>query len=274
MRLLPAAGRIVGGSVEFAGRDLAELSSRTLRRIRGKEIAMVFQDSTTSLNPLLTIGRQLAESLREHLGLSRAAARERSLQLLQEVGVPEPGRRLAQYPHQLSGGLRQRVAIAVALAANPSVLIADEPTTALDVTIQAQILDLLKREREERGMALLLITHDLGVIAGMVERVCVMNAGRIVEEGRTEEVFADPRHPYTLALLRSAPRLDEQLGRRLRAIPGIPPSLAEATTGCAFRPRCGYALDRCAEQDPVLAPCLGRGGAAACWANVRETVAR
>jgi oligopeptide/dipeptide ABC transporter ATP-binding protein len=233
---------------------------------------MVFQDSMTSLNPLLTVGRQITESLRAHLGLSRADATARALALLDEVGVPEPAARLGQYPHQLSGGLRQRVAVAVALAPDPEILIADEPTTALDVTIQAQLLDLLAREREQRGMAVLLITHDLGIVAGMTDRVCVMYAGRIVEQGATEDVYADARHPYTLGLMRSVPRLDGEVERRLPSIPGAPPPLWMLPPGCAFRTRCPSALAVCSEQDPSLEPCAGGGHDAACWAVVRESV--
>jgi oligopeptide/dipeptide ABC transporter ATP-binding protein len=273
MRLLPSSGAIVGGSVELAGRDMLSLSKRELQRVRGKEIAMVFQDSMTSLNPVLTVGRQLTESLSKHLGLGRSEARARALDLLREVGIPEPKRRLRQYPHQLSGGLRQRVAIAIALAANPAVLIADEPTTALDVTIQAQILDLLRREQDQRGMAMLLITHDLGVIAGMVDRVCVMYGGRIVELGATDLVFKNPSHPYTVGLLRSVPRLDATLGRRLISIAGSPPPIGDLPTGCPFRTRCQLAFDRCASEEPPLIA-KGDDHAAACWADVRELALR
>jgi oligopeptide transport system ATP-binding protein len=272
MRLLPSNGRILGGTIQLDGRNLVEASAADLRRVRGKRVAMVFQDSMTSLNPLLTVGRQITESLRAHLGLSRADATARALALLDEVGVPEPAARLGQYPHQLSGGLRQRVAVAVALAPDPELLIADEPTTALDVTIQAQLLDLLAREREQRGMAVLLITHDLGIVAGMTDRVCVMYAGRIVEQGATDDVFAHPRHPYTLGLMRSVPRLDGEVERRLASIPGAPPPLWLIPPGCAFRTRCPSALARCAEQDPPLEPCAAGGHDAACWAVVREPV--
>ena len=273
MRLLPAAARIVAGEIELAGEgDLTKASKRALRKIRSKRIAMVFQDSMTSLNPLLTVGRQITESLQAHLDLSGRTAQDRAVSLLQEVGVPEPEQRLKQYPHQLSGGLRQRVAVAVALAPDPEVLIADEPTTALDVTIQAQLLELLKREQAERQMALMLITHDLGVVAGMADRLCVMYAGRIVEEGPTERVFAEPRHPYTLGLLRSVPRIDGEIGRRLPSIPGNPPPIWEIPAGCPFRSRCSYALARCEAEDPPLEPVGRDGQAAACWADVREAV--
>jgi oligopeptide transport system ATP-binding protein len=272
MGLLPSNGRVVGGTIEFDGEDLVQASKRRLRQMRGRQVAMVFQDSMTSLNPLLTVGRQITESLETHLGLSGQEAARKAVALLEEVGVPEPARRLKQFPHQLSGGLRQRVAVAIALAPNPAVLIADEPTTALDVTIQAQLLDLLKRERAERRMALLLITHDLGVVAGMADRLCVMYAGRIVEEGPTDSVFTAPRHPYTLGLLRSVPRIDQEVHGRLPSIPGAPPPLWSLPAGCPFRPRCEFAFERCEAEDPPLEPVGNGGQAAACWADVREAV--
>jgi oligopeptide transport system ATP-binding protein len=272
MGLLPSNGRVVGGAVEVEGEDLISASKRRLRQVRGRRVAMVFQDSMTSLNPLLTVGRQITESLEAHLGLSGQEAVRKAVSLLEEVGVPEPGRRLKQFPHQLSGGLRQRVAVAIALAPNPAVLIADEPTTALDVTIQAQLLDLLKRERAERRMAMLLITHDLGVVAGMADRLCVMYAGRIVEEGPTDSIFSSPRHPYTLGLLRSVPRIDQEIQGRLPSIPGVPPPLWSLPEGCPFRPRCEFAFERCEVEDPPLEPVEGDGRAAACWADVREAV--
>jgi oligopeptide transport system ATP-binding protein len=273
IRLLSQNGAITGGSVELRGEDLVCASDRRLEQVRGRRIAMVFQDSMTSLNPLLSIGRQITEGLEVHLGMSRRQARRRAVELLVEVGVPEPERRLRQYPHQLSGGLRQRVAVAVALAPNPELLIADEPTTALDVTIQAQLLELLQRERADRGMALLLITHDLGVVAGLADDVCVMYAGRIVERGSTHELFESAQHPYTLGLLRSVPRLDSARERRLASIPGTPPALSELGEGCAFRARCPIALDRCASEDPELLPAGDAGSAVACWASVREPAA-
>jgi oligopeptide transport system ATP-binding protein len=271
MRLLPTNGQIVAGSIMLSGQDLVTASKEELQGIRGGRVAMVFQDSMTSLNPLLTIGRQITETLEAHLRMSRRGAQLRAVELLNEVGVPEPEQRLAQYPHQLSGGLRQRAAVAVALAPNPEVLIADEPTTALDVTVQAQLLELLKREQGERGMGLILITHDLGVVAGMADRLAVMYAGRIVEEGPTEAVFAKPRHPYTLGLLRSVPRIDAKPERRLASIPGAPPPLFELPPGCPFRTRCTFAVERCAEEDPPLAPVNGAERAFACWADVGET---
>jgi oligopeptide/dipeptide ABC transporter ATP-binding protein len=262
-RLLPAAARIRAGQVLLGDVDVVRASQRELRRIRGGRVAMVFQDSMTSLNPLLTIGRQITENIDAHLRLGRREVQARAATLLEEVGVPEPKRRLQQYPHQLSGGLRQRVAVAVALAANPEVLIADEPTTALDVTTQAQLLDLLRREQRDRGMSLILITHDLGVVAGMADRVAVMYAGRIVETAPIADLFAEPRHPYTRALLASVPRIDAVAAGRLHAIPGTPPLLWALPDGCPFRPRCGLAVDRCAVEDPALLP-VSPGHLAAC----------
>ncbi len=253
-RLLPAAARIRAGQVLLGDVDVVRASQRELRRIRGGRVAMVFQDSMTSLNPLLTIGRQITENIEAHLPLRRREIQARAATLLEEVGVPEPTRRLQQYPHQLSGGLRQRVAVAVALAGNPEVLIADEPTTALDVTTQAQLLELLRREQRDRGMSLVLITHDLGVVAGMADRVAVMYAGRIVETAPIAELFAAPRHPYTRALLASVPRIDAVANGPLHAIPGTPPLLWAIPAGCPFRPRCPLAIARCAADDPALLP--------------------
>jgi oligopeptide/dipeptide ABC transporter ATP-binding protein len=271
MRLLPPNARIVAGSVEVAGTDVLKLSHRGMREIRGKRVGMVFQDSMTSLNPVLTVGRQITESIEAHTPIDRRGARQRALSLLEEVGVPEPERRLRQYPHQLSGGLRQRVAVAVALAPSPEVLIADEPTTALDVTIQAQLLDLLKREQQSRNMAVILITHDLGVVAGMADRVAVMYAGRIVEQAATERLFSSPSHPYTRGLLAAVPRIDGPLDERLSSIPGSPPAIADIPQGCPFRPRCGYVVDRCALDDPPLRA-RQPGHSTACWADISEVV--
>jgi oligopeptide transport system ATP-binding protein len=251
MRLLPPGVRVLAGSIEAAGQDVLAASRRDLHQIRGRRVAMVFQDSMASLDPVLSVGRQLTETLLTHTKVGRRAARARAAELLDEVGVPEPVRRLRQFPSQLSGGLRQRVAIAIALAGDPDVLIADEPTTALDVTVQAQVLELLSREQRERGMAMLLITHDLGVVAGMADRLAVMYAGRIVEQGPTAQVFADPSHPYTLALLRSIPRVDRETGRKLPSITGVPPAMWELPQGCSFRPRCEFAFERCVS-DPLL----------------------
>jgi oligopeptide transport system ATP-binding protein len=275
LRLLPSTGHVLGGSVVFDGVDLLRVPPKELNTVRGRRIATVFQDSMTSLNPLLSVGRQITESLTTHLGVRGSEAQRRAVTLLAEVGVPDPERRLRQFPHQLSGGLRQRIAVAVALAPNPELLIADEPTTALDVTIQAQLLELLQREREQRGMSLLLITHDLGVIAGIADEVCVMYAGRIVERGTTDAVFAYPRHPYTAALLRSVPRLDGPLEARLSSIAGSPPVHWDDGDGCAFSPRCPLAMAVCRERDPQLEE-RGGGHAAACFAAVavREAVRR
>jgi oligopeptide/dipeptide ABC transporter ATP-binding protein len=268
--LLPRNGRIAAGEVMLGDIDLASAGSKVLRTIRGRRIAIVFQDSMTSLDPVMPIGRQITEGLIEHLGLSRKQARVRAAELLTEVGVPEAGRRLRQFPHQLSGGLRQRAAIAVAIAANPDVLIADEPTTALDVTIQAQLLDLLERECRQRGMSLILITHDLGVVASVTDRILVMYAGRVVESGTTGVVFADPRHPYTAALLDSMPRLDATLRDRLQAIPGTPPTGYAELAGCPFAPRCGHVMDRCRAEMPALEVVTGgpEGHHAACFADL------
>ena len=271
LRLLPPNGRIVGGAIAIAGLDLLSLSQKAMRRIRGQRIGMVFQDSMTSLNPVLTVGRQITEALEAHRRMTHGDARRRAAELLEEVGVPEPARRLSQYPHQLSGGLRQRVAVAVALAPGPEVLLADEPTTALDVTIQAQLLELLKREQESREMAVVLITHDLGVVAGMADRVAVMYAGRIVEHAATRRLFTVPRHPYTLGLLDAVPRLDGPLRQRLAAIPGAPPPISEVPSGCPFHPRCPFAFERCEADEPELKETAERH-AAACWAEVREPV--
>ena len=274
LRLLPRNGRISNGQVLLEGLDLVTADRKTLRNLRGRRIAMVFQDSMTSLDPVMPIGRQIAEGIVAHLGLSRQQALARAVALLEEVGVPDPTARLGQYPHQLSGGLRQRVAIAVAISADPEVLIADEPTTALDVTIQAQILDLLARERDRHGMALILITHDLGVVGSVTDRMIVMYSGRVVESGTTAAIFADPRHPYTLGLLDSVPRVNAPIERRLRAIPGSPPTGYQAAAGCPFAPRCSFAIERCLVEDPALeqVPDGDDSHHAACHVDVRVTV--
>jgi oligopeptide transport system ATP-binding protein len=267
LRLLPRhAGRVVGGEVWFGGRDLAALDESALRSVRGGEIAMIFQDPLTSLNPVLTIGTQIAEALEAHRGMGRRQALERAAELLALVGIPDPTTRLAAYPHEFSGGMRQRVMIAIALSCGPKLLIADEPTTALDVTVQAQILELLTRLREELQMGLLLITHDLGVVAGTVGRVNVMYAGQVVEQGPVDTIFADTRHPYTLGLLESLPRVDRPLAGRLRPIEGVPPDLSSISSGCPFRPRCRMAIDRCAV-DPALES-VDRDHQVACWVDV------
>jgi len=260
-------GRTVGGSIRFEGRDLLGLSEPEMRQVRGNEISMIFQEPMTSLNPVLTIGRQIAESLVLHRGLSRAAAHARAVEMLALVNIPEPARRVREYPHQMSGGMRQRVMIAMALACSPKLLIADEPTTALDVTIQAQILDLMRGLKEKTGAAIVLITHDLGVVAEMAQRVVVMYAGRKVEEAPVDALFAQPRHPYTQGLLRSIPRLGATAGgarNRLEEIRGMVPSMREAIPGCVFAPRCAYATERCRIEYPPLEE-KAAGHTVACW---------
>jgi peptide/nickel transport system ATP-binding protein len=252
MRLLPGNGHVTAGSVILNGRDLAPLDEKEMRRVRGDEVALIPQDPLTSLNPTMTIGRQIAEGVRLHRDVSRHQARDRALEVLTLVDMPRPAERLDQYPHELSGGLRQRVMIAMALACEPKLLIADEPTTALDVTIQAQILDLIDDLREKLRMAVLLITHDMGVIAGRTDRVVVMYAGKVAEEATTSELFARMRHPYSEALLASVPKIDQDRSQRLLSIPGLPPDLSVAHTSCRFAPRCQYATDICREQDPPL----------------------
>jgi len=274
LRLLPPAGRIVGGRILFDGRDLLRLSSHELRAVRGDRIAMIFQEPMTSLNPLLTIEQQVGEGLRLHRRLSRRGARQRTVELLRRVGLPAPEQRCRAYPHQLSGGMRQRVMIAAALACEPELLIADEPTTALDVTVQAQILALLAGLQRERGMAMLFITHDLGVVARIADEVCVMYAGRLVERGSATVLLAAPRHPYTQALLRSLPRLTGPAQRvrsgagrrRLPVIAGEVPRAGQPIPGCRFHPRCtlGNADPLCRSQEPALAE-LAPGHACACW---------
>jgi oligopeptide/dipeptide ABC transporter ATP-binding protein len=266
MRLIPdPPGRITAGSVIFAGRDLLMLSEPEMREIRGGEIGMVFQEPMTSLNPVLTIGRQITETLEQHRGLNRSEAATRAEALLAQVGIADGPRRLKQYPHQLSGGMRQRVMIAIALACDPKLIIADEPTTALDVTIQAQILELMKALTRDLGIALIIITHNLGVVARYADRVNVMYAGRIVESGPAAEIYHDPRHPYTVALLRSVPRLDRPRQARLDPVDGQPPDLTRLDAGCAFRPRCRLADDSCALSRPVLMAVGGPGHSAACF---------
>jgi oligopeptide transport system ATP-binding protein len=253
MRLVPSPpGRIVSGSVRFAGCDLLALDPAALRKIRGREIAMIFQDPMSSLNPVLTIGRQLTEVMETHLGLDGPRARSHAIDLMKLVGIPSPERRLDDYPHRFSGGMRQRVMIAMAVACRPKLLIADEPTTALDVTIQAQILEIIRNLQRELGMAVIMITHDLGVVAGMADRICVMYGGRVVEAGSAQDVFADPRMPYTAGLLGSVPRLDRPAERRLVPIAGTPPDSVGAATNCRFAPRCGLAADICRSAVPNL----------------------
>jgi len=264
MGILPRAGRVVNGSARLAGRELFSLGDRELRDIRGKDIAMIFQDPMTSLNPVLTIGRQLGEALDAHLDLDKREVVKRSVELLERVGIPNAKSRIRDYPHQFSGGMRQRVMIAIALACDPKLIIADEPTTALDVTIQAQILDLLRALVADQGTALILITHDLGVVAGMCERVHVMYAGTMVETGTADQLFAHPRHPYTLGLLQSVPRLDAGRRQKLQPIEGQPPNMLRAPTACPYAPRCRYQIDVCVRELPQLED-LGDGQRAACF---------
>jgi len=268
MRLIPMPpGKIVGGQVLFQGRDLLKISDEEMRSVRGNKIAMIFQDPMTSLNPVLTVGRQVSEALELHLGMSRSEARRRTIELLEMVGIPMAADRVDDYPHQFSGGMRQRVMIAMGLSCNPQLLIADEPTTALDVTIQAQIIDLVKKLRDEIGMAIIWITHDLGVVAGLANRVAVMYAGYIVEEAPVKELYGNPRHPYTLGLLGSLPRLDEQRRRRLTSIEGLPPDLIDLPAGCPFYERCAYRIPRCQAENPGLET-VAPNHKVACWVDV------
>jgi oligopeptide/dipeptide ABC transporter ATP-binding protein len=265
LRLIPdPPGRIVGGSIRFKGTDLLQLSDVEIRRVRGRRIAMVFQEPMTSLNPVLTIGLQLTETLTHHLGMSKEAARARAVELMGMVGISDPERRLSQYPHHFSGGMRQRVMIAMALCCEPELIIADEPTTALDVTIQAQILELMKDLTRRLGVALIIITHNLGVVARYADRVHVMYAGKIIEQGNARQIYHEPAHPYTIGLLHSVPRLDQPRKEKLDPIEGQPPDLARLDEGCAFRPRCRYAVERCATEIPPLEG-LGDGHYSACW---------
>jgi len=261
-------GKIVSGSAVYWGKDLLKMNERELVLIRGKEIAMIFQDPMTSLNPVLTVKRQITESLQTHTGMKPKQAVERAGQLLEMVGIPDARRRLSDYPHQFSGGMRQRVMIAMALACNPSVLIADEPTTALDVTIQAQIIELVIRMRQQMGMAMIWITHDLGVVAGLAEKVMVMYAGFIVEKASVDDLYEDPRHPYTLALLAALPRADRRREHRLHSIPGAPPNLLIEPKGCPFAPRCEHVIERCRAENPAL-NMVTPEHEIACWVDVR-----
>jgi len=261
-------GKIVAGEAFFRGQDLLKMSQEEIRNVRGAQIAMVFQDPMTSLNPVLTIGVQMQEPLMLHLGMNRSQARARSTELLAMVGIPNPKDRLSDYPHQFSGGMRQRVMIAMALSCDPQILIADEPTTALDVTIQAQITELVKRLRDELGMAIIWITHDLGVIAGLARRVSVMYGGYLIEEALVNELYANPQHPYTIGLLGSLPRLDSTRHQRLFSIEGLPPVLYEKPNACPFAPRCKWAMERCWKENPVL-EAVGEEHRAACWVDTQ-----
>jgi oligopeptide transport system ATP-binding protein len=274
LRLIPSPpGQIANGRAFFLGRDLLRISNEEIRHVRGAQISMIFQDPMTSLNPVLTVGVQLEEPLLLHLGMTREQARVRAAELLGMVGIPRAKDRLGDYPHQFSGGMRQRVMIAMALSCSPQIVIADEPTTALDVTIQAQIMDLVRRLRDELGMAIIWITHDLGVVAGLAQRVLVMYGGFIIEEAPVKELFADPRHPYTLGLLGSLPRVDERGYQRLVSIDGLPPVLYEKPNYCPFAPRCRYAVERCWKENPPLVE-VSPGHKVACFEDVRTGKAR
>ena len=261
-------GKVVSGKAIFSGQDLIKMSKEEIRHVRGAQIAMIFQDPMTSLNPVLTIGRQLEEPLMLHIGMTKSQARERAAELLSMVGIPNAKDRLNDYPHQYSGGMRQRVMIAMALSCSPQILIADEPTTALDVTIQAQIMDLVKRLRDELGMAIIWITHDLGVVAGLAQRVLVMYGGYIIEESKVNELYARPEHPYTIGLLGSLPRVDEKERTKLYSIEGQPPVLYQKPNACPFAPRCKWVMDHCWNENPPLLE-VGPEHRAACWVDTR-----
>jgi len=269
MKLIPQPpGRVEKGEAVFLGKDLLKLSNEEIRHVRGAQMAMIFQDPMTSLNPVITIGKQLMEPMLIHLAMTKDQAKQRAIELLRMVGIPSAETRLDDYPHQFSGGMRQRVMIAMSLACTPQVLIADEPTTALDVTIQAQIVELVKRLRQELGMAIIWITHDLGIVAGLAHRVLVMYAGFIVERSPVKELYRNPQHPYTRGLLGSLPRIDEQQDARLVSIEGLPPDMINPPKGCPFAVRCPYAFEQCAENPPLLP--IDPGHEAACWWNIDE----
>ena len=272
LRLIPTPpGKIAAGEARFMGHDLLQMSAEEIRHVRGAQISMVFQDPMTSLNPVLTIGQQLEEPLMLHVGMNQQQARDRAAELLALVGIPKGKDRLNDYPHQFSGGMRQRVMIAMALSCPPQIFIADEPTTALDVTIQAQIIELAKRLRDELGMAIIWITHDLGVIAGLADRVIVMYGGLIIEEAPVKELYANPRHPYTIGLIGSLPRVDETEHRRLDSIEGLPPILYEKPNSCPFAPRCKWAVERCWKENPALRPLSADSShQIACWVDVKS----
>jgi peptide/nickel transport system ATP-binding protein len=272
MGLLPNRNVERGGTVQFEGVELTTMSLRDRRKIWGREMAMIFQDPMTSLNPVMKVGKQITESLTVHLGMSRTDAIATAEKLLSDVGIPEPHRRLAEYPHQLSGGMRQRVTIAIALACGPAMLFADEPTTALDVTVQAQILDLLASQQRDRNMSMILVTHDLGVVAGRTDEIAVMYAGKIVERAPTRTLFANMKMPYTEALLKSIPKMDNPSHTLLEIIGGRPPDLVNPPRGCKFSPRCPYAQDRCREEEPPLVEAEMPGHEYACWYPVGSEV--
>ncbi|NJC97021.1 MAG: ABC transporter ATP-binding protein [Anaerolineae bacterium] len=261
-------GKVIAGKAVFSGQDLLKMSIEEIRHARGGQISMIFQDPMTSLNPVLTIGRQLEEPLMLHIGMTKKQASERAAELLSMVGIPNAKDRLGDYPHQYSGGMRQRVMIAMALSCSPQILIADEPTTALDVTIQAQITDLVKRLRSELGMAVIWITHDLGVVAGLADRVLVMYGGLIIEEAPVKDLYANPSHPYTIGLLGSLPRVDAKVHSKLYSIDGLPPVLYQKPNACPFAPRCKWAIDRCWNENPVLEP-VSPEHRVACWVDTK-----
>jgi oligopeptide transport system ATP-binding protein len=263
-------GKIVDGEVTFEDKDLLQLGDAEMRSIRGNRMAMVFQEPMTSLNPVLTIGRQITETLELHQNMTKSQARERAVELIRMVGISDAGSRLTDYPHQFSGGMRQRVMIAMALSCNPKLIIADEPTTALDVTIQAQILELMRELAQQFGTALIIITHNLGVVARYAHRVVVMYAGKIIETGTAAEIYRNPRHPYTLGLLKSVPRLDETVKASLDPIKGLPPDLIDLPVGCSFQPRCPYAFDRCTQETPYLME-HSEAHTTACWRHEELT---
>jgi peptide/nickel transport system ATP-binding protein len=265
MNLLPRSNVVRQGSIMFEGRDITGLDAKAMRKVWGIEIAMVFQDPMTSLNPVVKVGRQITESLRYHLDLDKNEARETAIALLRSVNIPEPEKRIDEYPHQLSGGMRQRVTIAIALACGPKLLMADEPTTALDVTVQAQILNLLARQQRERDMGMVLVTHDLGVVAGRTDEIIVMYGGKVVEKAPTPVLFSQMRMPYTEALLRSIPKLESRSHTRLKVIGGRPPDLINPPKGCNFSPRCPYAQPKCHEEEPPLIAADAPGHQFACW---------
>jgi oligopeptide/dipeptide ABC transporter ATP-binding protein len=264
MRLVPSGGKTVSGSIHFSDTDLLALPEEEMRHYRGKEIGMIFQEPMTALTPTMTIGRQISETMEVHLDLDRTAARERTVEVLNQVGIPSPEQRYNDYVHQFSGGMRQRVMIAIAFCCHPRLLLADEPTTALDVTVQAQVLQLLRELATGSGLSTILITHDMGIVAGMCDRVAVMYAGRMVETAPVDALFETPLHPYTWGLLRSVPGLDTQRSQRLLSIPGLPPDLANLPPGCNYWPRCPFVQDRCKEQDPAFGSVDDKHGVA-CW---------
>ncbi len=269
LQLLPQPpARIKDGTAVFGGQDLLHMSDREIRSVRGNHISMIFQDPMTSLNPVLKIGDQIGEALQLHLGMSKSEARQRTIELLRQVGIPMAEQRVDQYPHQLSGGMRQRVMIAMGLSCNPQLLIADEPTTALDVTIQAQIIELVRKLQADTGMAIIWITHDLGVVAGLADKVIVMYGGYVVEHASVDDLFEDTRHPYTLGLLASLPEVEGDTALELQTVRGTPPDLTKLPAGCPFAPRCDYVLDKCLTENPPLMPMGKNGHFAACWVDV------